>query len=191
MEVTNVNGVTSGFGLTKIEDFALAITFTEEDNKELNDFFDYMVNETITTDKIEFTIIDQRRNYFDSQRDPSETYYAYWFPARFWIVVHIDYSLATDEEWYKACENAELATLHTAFYDEYCSNLLAERPYIGNGEREINIIYRHADEHCTDQPPLSEVLIDVYHDYEIIKNLAELDYVTNVEVIYWYSFYED
>ena len=188
-EVANEDGVIIGFGLTKIEDFAIAITVTEENNKELSNFFDYMVNETITTDKIEFTIIDQRRSYFDRQRDQTDS--DYWVSPRFWIVVHIDYSLATDEEWYKACENTELITLKTAFYDKCCSDLLAERPYIGIGGREIDIIYRHADEHCTDQPPLSEVLIDVYHDYEIIKNLAELDYVTSVEVIYWYSFYED
>ena len=188
-EVANEDGVITGFGLTEIESFALAIIITEENNEELNDFFDYMVNEAMKSDKISFDVMNQLRHYIsDQMRD--ELIYDYWVPSRIWIAVHIDYSLATEEEWYKACENTEFITLKTAFYDECCSGILAERPYIGNDDREIYIIYRHADENCPDRRPLSEVLVDVYHDYEIIKKLAELDYVTKIEVSYLYSWYE-
>ncbi|MBR2346349.1 MAG: hypothetical protein IKA68_01950 [Clostridia bacterium] len=188
-EVVNGDGTITEVGLAPIEDFALAITITEENNEELNDFFDYMVSEAMESDKISFDVMNQLRHYIsDQMRD--ELIYDYWVPSRIWIAVHIDYNLATEEEWYKACENTEFITLKTAFYDEYCSDILAERPYIGNEDREIYITYRHADENCPDRRPLSEVLIDVYHDYEIIKKLAELDYVTKIEVSYLYSWYE-
>ena len=188
-EVANEDGVITGFGLTEIESFALAIIITEENTEELNDFFDYMVNEAMKSDKISFEVMNQLRHYVsDQSRD--ELTDDFWIPSKIWIIVYIDYSLATEEEWYKACENTEFITLKTAFYDECCSDILAERPYIGNEDREIYIIYRHADENCPDRSPLSEVLADVYHDYEIIKNLAELDYVTKIEVSYLYSWYE-
>ena len=188
-EVANEDGVITGFGLTEIESFSLAIIITEENNEELNDFFDYMVNEAMESDKISFDVMNQLRHYVsDQMRD--EYLYDYWVPCRIWIAVFIDYSLATEEEWYKACDNTEFITLKTAFYDECCSDILAERPYIGNEDREIYITYRHADENCPDRRPLSEVLVDVYHDYEIIKKLAELDYVTKIEVSYLYSWYE-
>ena len=188
-EVVNGDGTITEVGLAPIEDFALAITITEENNEELNDFFDYMVSEAMESDKISFDVMNQLRHYIsDQMRD--ELIYDYWVPSRIWIAVHIDYNLATEEEWYKACENTEFITLKTAFYDECCRDILAERPYIGNDDREIYITYRHADENYADQRPLSEVLIDVYHDYEIIKNLAELDYVTKIEVSYLYSWYE-
>ena len=188
-EVVNEDGTITKVGLAPIEDFALAITITEENNEELKDFFDYMVNEAIESDKISFDVMNQLRHYVsDQSRD--ELTDDFWIPSKIWIIVYIDYSLATEEEWYKACENTEYITLKNAFYDECCSDLLAERPYIGNYEDEIYITYRHADENYADQRPLSEVLVDVYHDYEIIKKLAELDYVTKIEVSYLYSWYE-
>ena len=188
-EVVNEDGTITKVGLAPIEDFALAITITEENNEELKDFFDYMVNEAIESDKISFDVMNQLRHYVsDQSRD--ELTDDFWIPSKIWIIVYIDYSLATEEEWYKACENTEYITLKNAFYDECCSDLLAERPYIGNYDDEIYITYRHADENCPDRRPLSEVLVDVYHDYEIIKKLAELDYVTKIEVSYLYSWYE-
>ena len=168
--------------------FSLAIIITEENNEELNDFFDYMVNEAMESDKISFDVMNQLRHYIsDQMRD--EYLYDYWVPCRIWIAVFIDYSLATEEEWYKSCEDTKPTTLNTAFYNEY-SEELSNKHLSLTGYSFLNFNYYHADENYTDEEPLSNILTDFYADYDVIKNFAELEYVTRIEVIYSYSFYE-
>ena len=188
--IENEDGTTTYLSMVKVGWFADIVKSAIVD-AELKNLFEFMKEEEETIEKVNFHIENQSSHYFDSKLDKNELDDS-WVNPKITIRIHCDYTLATEEEWYKACDSTNIVLLQNAFYDEYCSDLLAERPYIDGSSHYYGfvIIYSHADENCTEGRPLSEVLPDVYHDYEIIKKLAELEYVTLIEVGYWYSVYE-
>ena len=187
--IENEDGTTTYLSMVKVGWFADIVKSAIVD-AELKNLFEFMKEEEETIEKVNFHIENQSSHYFDSKLDKNELDDS-WVNPKITIRIHCDYTLATEEEWYKACDSTNIVLLQNAFYDEYCSDLLAERPYIDGSSHYYGfvIVYSHADENCTEGRPLSEVLPDVYHDYEIIKKLAELEYVTLIEVGYWYSVY--
>ena len=186
--IENEDGTTTYLSMVKIDSFSDIVKSAIVKDEGLKKFFEFMSEEEDTIDKVNFHIEDQLSHYFDSKLDKNKLN-NFWVNPGITIRIHCDYTLATEEEWYKACEDNVLVTVYDAFYNEYCSDLLAKRPTMASSYG-IVIGYSHADENCTEGRPLSEVLPDVYHDYEIIKKLAELEYVTLIEVGYWYSVYE-
>ena len=181
---------TSYIDMVKVDWFADVIESAIVKDEELKNFFDFMENEEETIDKVGFYKRSQFRHYAESKGDKSNLNDEFWVPAKIIIFVYCDYDLATEEEWYKACEDTKLITLNTAFFNEYSSELSDEHLSLGDYISHLRFFYSHADENCTDEEPLSNALEDFYADYDVIKNFAELEYVTRIEVIYSYSFYE-
>ena len=148
-----------------------------------------MEREDAEIDKVRFEIKERFNHYFDGKMDKSKLNNDFWVPSTIVVLVHFDYTLATEEEWYKSCEDTKPTTLNTAFYNEY-SEELSNKHLSLTGYSFLNFNYYHADENYTDEEPLSNALADFYADYDVIKKFAELEYVTLIEVNYWYSFYE-
>jgi hypothetical protein len=188
--ITNADETITYLGLVTVDWFADVIESTIVDNEELKNFFEFMEKEEQETDEIRFNIKKQFIHYLYGKEDKSNLNEISWIPAEITIIVYCDYDLATEEEWYKACDDTEFETLNTAFFDEYCADLSQKyrRLYYTSGGLELN--YTHADENCPDEKPLSDVLTDFYKDYEFIKRLlAEKEYITKIAVVYTYSFY--
>ena len=188
--ITNADETITYLGLVTVDWFADVIESTIVDNEELKNFFEFMEKEELETDEIGFNIKKQFLHYLYGKEDKSNLNEISWISADITIIVYCDYDLATEEEWYKACDDTEFETLNTAFFDEYCADLSQKyhRLYYTSGGLELN--YTHADENCPDEKPLSDVLTDFYKDYEFIKSLlAEKEYITKIAVVYTYSFY--
>lgn len=175
--------------MVKVDWFADVIESAIIEDEELKNFFEFMEKEELETDEIGFFIQRQFHHYAYGKADKSELDNDFWIPAEFTILLGCNYDLATDEEWYKACEDTEFSTLNTAFFNEYCADLsykYCSLRYTGG----LELDYQHADENCPDEKPLSDVLTDFYKDYEFIKSLlAEKEYITKIAVVYTYSFY--
>ena len=186
----NEDGTVSGIGLVKVELFTDVIKSTIEENEELSGFFEFMEREDAEIDKVSFEIKERFSHYFDGKMDKSELRNDFWVPSEIYVAVWCDYNLATEEEWYKACEDTKLITLNTALYNEYSDELSNKHLFLSSHFSHLKFSYFHADENRTDKEPISNALSDFYADYEIIKKLAELKYVTRIEVKYFYSFYE-
>ena len=188
--IKNEDGTTTHFSLIKLESFVNVVESAIVENDDLKKFFEFMKNEEEALDKVSFDIKEQYNHYVDSKLDKSELRNDFWVPSEIYVAVWCDYNLATEEEWYKACEDTELITLNTALFNEYSDELSNKHLFLSSHFSHLKFSYFHADENRTDKEPISNALSDFYADYDIIKKLAELKYVTRIEVKYFYSFYE-
>lgn len=188
--ITNADETITYLGLVKVDWFADVIESTIVDNEELKNLFEFLEKEELETDEIGFNIKKQFIHYLYGKEDKSNLNEVSWIPAEITIIVYCDYDLATEEEWYKACDDTEFETLNTAFFDEYCADLSQKYHRLYYASDGLELDYTHADENCPDEKPLSDVLTDFYKDYEFIKSLlAEKEYITKIAVVYTYSFY--
>ena len=145
----------------------------------LNDFFANMQKDTNGIDKIQFYIERQDLHY--QLKESGEYNDEKWSNATILVTVSCNYDLATDEEWYKACSNADFLTLNTAFFNEY-SHEFSEGHFSPWGVLPaLHFIYAHS------AGTFSEALTTFYSDYTVLKRLVDLEYVTKISIQYFYS----
>lgn len=151
----------------------------EQSNQELLDFLDQMQKDDQEIEKIQFYV-----EYEDIHRELKQSgEYAneFWHDAMIMITVDCNYDLAVDEDWYKACADTELKTLNTAFFNEYSDELSEDHFSVWVIAPALYFQYDHTDD------TMSEALADFYADYAVLKRLVGLEYVTSINIGYYYS----
>ena len=154
------------------------ILIIDEKNEQLNDFFYQMQMDARETEKIEFSVQNQEAYYENKESEENES--ADWPPSRISILIQCDYDLAINESWYIECEDKSFAALNTAFFNEYCEGLNEHFVLYGIGEA-LKFNYDHSENE------LSDAINEFNSDFSILKQLVNLDYVTEVYVTYYYG----
>ncbi len=148
-------------------------------NEELNHLFAELQSDSNNSEKTSFYIINQDLHY--QLKESGKYKEEWWMPAVILVDVNCNYDLAAEEDWYKACLNTDLETLNTAFFNEY-SHELSEGHFIPLGILPaLNFAYDHS------ASTLSETLNAFYSDYRVFKQLLNLEYVTSIDIRYYYS----
>ena len=146
---------------------------------ELNSFFAKLQKDAEELEKIDFFIEYQDLHY--ELKKSGEYDNDLWWNPTIRITIDCDYDLATDEDWYKACSNTDIKTLNTALFNEY-SNELTEGHFSPWAiAPALYFEYDHSED------SLSEILAVFYSDYDVLKHLVDLKYVTGIHVGYYYS----
>ena len=150
-------------------------------NEELNHLFAELQSDSNNSEKTSFYIVNQDLHYQlkESGKDEEE----WWMPATIQIFVYCNYDLATEEDWYKACLNTDFETLNTAFFNEY-SHELSEGYFRFIPVETYPWLYFMYDHSAS---TLSETLNAFYSDYRVFKQLLNLEYVTSIDIRYYYS----
>ena len=164
-----------------IKNFIYGITRDNwEDDPLLLSFFNQMKKEEING-KIKFSYNYQQEHIVAKEFGN----YTLWDNPYIHIFIECDYSLAADEEWYKACENTEIKTLNSAFFAKYDHVLSNEHYSPNNWIMGLTFKYIYPENSAFE-------MIDVfYSDYEKLKSLLELDFITGISINYIYSLPKD
>ena len=97
--------------------------------------------------------------------------------SSFIVTVNCTYDEATDEDWYKQCTEKDTKSLNAAFYNHYSAGI--------SGGKYSNISY------VPGMHLIYTSLEDFNRDYVTIKALADLDYVTQVYIVYSFGLPRD
>ena len=145
----------------------------------LNEFITKMQKEANDFEKIEFFIEYQDLHF--QLKESGKYNDEKWSEPTIIVTIDCNYDLAADEDWYKACSNKDIKTLNTAFFNEY-SNELSEGHFTPWGiAPALYFEYDHSES------TLSETLNVFYSDYSVLKQLIDLEYVTDIFIQYFYS----
>ncbi len=185
-DLDDVNGTTSGEdGTTTGEDGTTSnneINSTPEDNvnvAELNDLFSKLRKDSNDSEKIQFSVIYEDLHYELKKSDKYDD--EDWIAPTIIVTVSCNYDLATNENWYKECSNADVKTLNTAFFNEYRDELSEGHFTPWSIAPALYFEYVHSEN------TLSETLNEFYSDYDILKQLMDLVYVNDISIGYYYS----
>ena len=141
---------------------------SEVDILELNKVFDTIRNDSQKNTKLGFSV-EYEQIYFElkgsGQYDNAD-----WSDSVFIVTVSCDYEAAINEDWYKQCTETDIKSLNTAFYNYYGADL-------SKGDYS-NIVFSPGMHLMYYSPE------DFNNDYAAIKALMDLDYVTEVYVVY-------
>ena len=144
----------------------------------LDDFFMKMSTDARVTEKLSFQI--NYENLHFKLKVTGKYADARWNVPVIHVTVGYNYNLAADEDWYKACANTEIQTLNKAFYNEY-KNQLSNVSFFDNTLDMLHFSYEHSE------GTLSNALAMFYADYEVYKQMMDLEYVSSVCIMYDYS----
>ncbi|MBQ4091456.1 MAG: hypothetical protein IJC64_03965 [Clostridia bacterium] len=169
-----------------------ATTETTEPNTEsdtesemlerLNEIFEMIRTDAGANTKIEFDIVYEEE-YFEL-KSSGEYDNSTWDNHGFVVHLSCDYDLATNEDWYKLCDNTDTVNVNQAFYDHY-------RAGVSNGTY-WNSIYEPPGMALTyDFLNAYDLLNAFCEDYTTIVELANLDYVTRVQIAFYYGLPQD
>lgn len=141
---------------------------SEVDILELNEVFDTIRNDSQKNTKLGFSV-EYEQIYFEL-KESGQYDNADWSDSVFIVTVSCDYEAAINEDWYKQCSETDIKSLNAAFYNYYGAGLSK-----GNYS---NIVFSSGMHLMYYSPE------DFNNDYAAIKALMDLDYVTEVYVVY-------
>ena len=141
---------------------------SEVDILELNEVFDTIRNDSQKNTKLGFSV-EYEQIYFEL-KESGQYDNADWSDSVFIVTVSCDYEAAINEDWYKQCSETDIKSLNAAFYNYYGAGLSK-----GNYS---NIVFSSGMHLMYYSPE------DFNNDYAAIKALMDLDYVTEVHVVY-------
>lgn len=142
---------------------------------ELYDTFAMIKSDIEKCDKLEFFVeYEEIYNEFKSsgQYDNSN-----WTDSVFIVIIYCTYETAINEDWYKQCSETDIKSLNAAFYNYYSTDLSK-----GN---YANIFFSPGMHLMYYSPE------DFNNDYAAIKALMDLDYVTEVSIVYKFPVPDD
>lgn len=142
-----------------------------DDTPKLNDVFDMIRADAQVHEKLGFnTEYEQLHNEITSSGQYANSD---WLNSMFMVTINCNYEAAIDEDWYKQCSEADTSSLNAAFYDHYSAGL--------SKGRYSNIVFSPGMYLIYYSPEAFN------NDYAAIKALADLDYVTEVYIVYQFS----
>lgn len=139
--------------------------------KELNEVFDIISADVNTKNKLGFSV--EREQLYSELKNSGQYDNGDWLDSIFIVTIDCDYDIATNEEWYKQCTDKNIKSLNAAFYDNYKAGL-------SKGDYS-NIVFSPG------MHLIYNSLEDFNSDYASIKALADLDYVTQVYIVYQFG----
>lgn len=141
------------------------------DTMELNDVFEMIRADAEVYEKLRFFVeFEQIHNELKSSGQYDD---CVWEDAVFIITVDCDYETAINEDWYKQCEETDTKSLNAAFYNNYSAGL-------SNGKYSNIVFSPGMHLNYKSQEGFVE-------DYATIKAMADLHYVAQVNIGYYYS----
>ena len=145
---------------------------TEDDKEqsELQEYFDRLEADAATNDKMEFSL--QMEEIHNEAKESGLYNDSEWTTPIIDIYIFCDYKKASDEDWYKQSE-PYLVSINDAFYEQYRSGL--QHGYRRDDTADtislgLHLYYFSAE--------------DLFADYQTIKSMTDLNYVTGVKIIY-------
>ena len=142
---------------------------------ELNEVFDTIRDDAKKNTKLGFSV-EYEQIYFEL-KESGEYDNTDWLDSIFIVTVNCSYDEATNEDWYEQCVNKDIKSLNEAFFNQY-SRFLSHGIY-------SNIVFSPGLHLIYDSPE------DFDKDYATIKTLANLDYVTQVYIVYKFGLPRD
>ena len=140
--------------------------YNVEDREILHNCFDIIRADAEEISKLTFSVTGEEKHYTlkDSGRfDNSE-----WFKSYFTVKIRCMYSKATGEDWYKQATQTDSLSLSKAFYDHCSQGLKSGEPQFFMAPAGMDITYANTE--------------DMLTDYQTIKALLDLDYVTGISI---------
>lgn len=156
------NGTDSDVNNTSIDSHSRSNTI------ELNDIFNIIRSDVELHEKLSFSV--QYEQIYNQMKNSAQYANSHWLDSVFIVSVNCDYEAAINEEWYKQCPKADIESLNAAFYNYYSVGL--------SGGNYSNIVFSPGMYLMYYSPE------DFKNDYSGIKALTDLDYVTEVSIVY-------
>lgn len=145
----------------------------------LADLFIGLQGDIAGMDKLSYSSLYQQ--LYDELKASGEYTRGEWTKPKLTFKITCDYSYATGEEWYIACEEKTAEGLNLAFLTHYFGEDGDENGIISSDKEGVTFEYSHLE---TD---VEGAIDDFYADYNIIKNIATSDFISKIEIIYTYS----
>ena len=146
-----------------------------EIDKELMAAFEMLYKDAEEIDKIEF-YVEHEDLYYD-YKNSGRYDNSNWHESFFELLIRCDYSLAVNEEWYKQCTETDMESLNKAFINQYNSGF-TNGTYKNISFVSGTLLYYSSLERF-------------YMDYSNIKALADLGYITKINITYQYGLPND
>lgn len=135
---------------------------------ELNDVFNTIRSDVEMHEKLSFSV--EYEQIYNELKNSGQYANSRWLDSVFIVTVNCDYETAINAEWYKQCSETDIKSLNAAFYNYYSAGLSK-----GNYS---NIVFSPGMHLMYYSPE------DFNNDYAAIKALTDLDYVTEVYIVY-------
>lgn len=135
---------------------------------ELNDVFNMIRSDVEMHEKLVFSV--EYEKIHNELKSSGQYANSRWSDSLFIVTVNCNYETAINQDWYKQCSETDIESLNAAFYNYYSTDLSK-----GNYS---NIVFSPGM-HLTYNSPE-----DFNNDYSAIKDLTNLDYVTEVYIVY-------
>ena len=148
-----------------------SINENEDNILDLNKIFDTIRNDSQKNTKLGFSVAREQIHY--ELKNSRQYENSNWTDSIFIVTVNCDYDMATNEEWYKQCTDKNIKSLNAAFYDNYKAGL-------STGDYS-NIVFSPGMHLIYKSPE------DFNNEYATMKTLADLDYVTQVYIVYQFG----
>ncbi|MBQ9121792.1 MAG: hypothetical protein IJY12_05485 [Clostridia bacterium] len=135
---------------------------------ELNDVFNVIRSDVEMHEKLGFSV--EYEQIYNELKNSGQYANSRWLDSVFIVTVNCDYGTAINEEWYKQCSETDIKSLNAAFYNYYSAGLSK-----GNYS---NIVFSPGMHLMYYSPE------EFRNDYTAIIALTDLDYVTEVYIVY-------
>ena len=145
------------------------------EKEKLDEAFNIIRADADTITKLGFSV-EYEEIYYEL-KNSGEYDDSNWLNSSFVVTVNCIYDKAVNEDWYKKCSETDTKSLNEAFYNQYATS-------ISHGKYS-NIFFSPG------MLFIYKSLEDFNSDYDAIKALAELDYVTQVYIVYKFGLPRD
>ncbi len=146
-----------------------------DSKEELDAAFEMIRSDAEAESKLKFSV-EYEQDYYEIKSSGEYDDDDNWTNSVFIVNIVYDSNLAVNEDWYKGCPDTNTKTINAAFYECHKTNLSK-----GNYSN-FDLPIMHLRYYYTE---------DFNSDYAYVKDLANLDYVTKITIIYRFGVPKD